>query len=276
VATVVTDAHLFRSDRPIDLSRLNDSERQVLRMLGEGHTAKSIANALGSTPAAVNERLREARRKTGVGSSRELARVLRAQENRHEQMGMGKSRPSATLVAQPEAETWRPQTGVFAMIAVLVAAAAAGAVLMNQAPTASTGVDPLIGTIPSSADDPARVYARIRTENRDPAWAPRTEDALRADYATIAHVGAPIESLRVTCARTLCEVAGIIDAPPSPPDVQDLKSPVNRTMQALQGKALHNELVKIGLENLSGYFGGGKPGKMVFLQYWSRKGATAK
>lgn len=271
----MTDAHLFRSDRPIDLSRLNDSERQVLRMLGEGHTAKSIANALGSTPAAVNERLREARRKTGVGSSRELARVLRARENRHDQIGVGK-RPPCTTLATQEAEPWRPQTGVFAMIAVLAAAAAAGAALMNQAPTASSRVDPLIGAIPSSADDPARVYARIRAEERDAAWAPRTEDALRADYATIARVGAPIESLRIMCARTLCEVAGIIDAPPRPTDEQDLKSPVNRTMQALQGKALHDELAEIGLQNLSGYFGGGKPGKMVFLQYWSRKGGAAK
>ena len=71
-----------------DLGRLNEAERQVLYLLAEGHTAKSIANELDSTPAAVNERLREARRKTGVGSSRELARLLKSQENRHEQMGM--------------------------------------------------------------------------------------------------------------------------------------------------------------------------------------------
>ena len=57
----------------MDLSRLNEAERRVLGLLAEGHTAKSIANTIGSTPAAVNERLREARRKTGVGSSRELA-----------------------------------------------------------------------------------------------------------------------------------------------------------------------------------------------------------
>ena len=63
-----------------DLTRLNEAERNVLRLLAEGHTAKSVASEIGSTPAAVNERLREARRKTGVGSSRELARLLKSQK----------------------------------------------------------------------------------------------------------------------------------------------------------------------------------------------------
>ena len=92
MATVVNDAHLFSVKRTIELSRLNEAERRVLRLLAEGHTAKSIAAELGTTTAAVNERLREARRKTGAGSSRELARQLRAQENRHEQMGVGRAR----------------------------------------------------------------------------------------------------------------------------------------------------------------------------------------
>jgi DNA-binding CsgD family transcriptional regulator len=72
----VNDAHLFSRERKIELSRLNEAERRVLLVLAEGHTAKSIATELDTTPAAVNERLRQARRKTGVGSSGELARVL--------------------------------------------------------------------------------------------------------------------------------------------------------------------------------------------------------
>ncbi|HET6407092.1 MAG TPA: sigma factor-like helix-turn-helix DNA-binding protein [Chthoniobacteraceae bacterium] len=54
-----------------DLARLNEAEREALRLLAEGHTAKSIAGLTGRSVAAVNERLREARRKTGIGSSRE-------------------------------------------------------------------------------------------------------------------------------------------------------------------------------------------------------------
>ncbi|MBN8809286.1 MAG: hypothetical protein J0I47_13775 [Sphingomonas sp.] len=62
---------------PLDLTSLNAAEREALALLASGHTAKSIATLTGRTEAAVNERLRDARRKTGVGSSRELARLLR-------------------------------------------------------------------------------------------------------------------------------------------------------------------------------------------------------
>jgi DNA-binding CsgD family transcriptional regulator len=58
-----------------DLSRLSDAERRALRMLARGHTAKSAALELGVSEGAVNERLHEARRKTGVASSRQLARL---------------------------------------------------------------------------------------------------------------------------------------------------------------------------------------------------------
>ncbi len=59
-----------------DLSRLSDAERRALLLLACGHTAKSAAAELGVSEGAVNERLREARRKTGVGSSRQLARLV--------------------------------------------------------------------------------------------------------------------------------------------------------------------------------------------------------
>jgi DNA-binding CsgD family transcriptional regulator len=111
VATFLNDAHLFSRERVIDLARLNEAERRVLCLLGEGHTAKSIATELGTTPAAVNERLREARRKTGVGSSRELARMLKAQENRHEQIGVGSRRPIAASLSQADGPSVRLERG---------------------------------------------------------------------------------------------------------------------------------------------------------------------
>ncbi|MDE2596510.1 MAG: helix-turn-helix transcriptional regulator [Sphingomonadales bacterium] len=62
------------------LAALNDKELEVLRLLALGHTVKSIAAQLGRSEASINERLRDARRKTRVGSSRELARQLDAQK----------------------------------------------------------------------------------------------------------------------------------------------------------------------------------------------------
>ncbi|MGQ2940963.1 MAG: helix-turn-helix domain-containing protein [Blastomonas fulva] len=64
----------------IEPARLNAKELEILRLLAEGHTVKSIATGLNRSEASINERLREARRKTGVGSSRELARLLDAQK----------------------------------------------------------------------------------------------------------------------------------------------------------------------------------------------------
>ena len=63
-----------------NLDNLSDRERETLRLLGRGHEAKSIASALGLSVHTVNERLRAARRKLGVSSSREAARLLLAHE----------------------------------------------------------------------------------------------------------------------------------------------------------------------------------------------------
>jgi DNA-binding CsgD family transcriptional regulator len=65
-------------DKPMNrgIAALSERERQVLRLLLRGHDAKSIARDLGLSVHTVNEHLREARRKTGVSSSRAAARLL--------------------------------------------------------------------------------------------------------------------------------------------------------------------------------------------------------
>jgi DNA-binding CsgD family transcriptional regulator len=63
-----------------EASRLSERERETLRLLLRGHDAKSSARALGISVHVVNERLRDARRKLGVSSSREAARLLAAHE----------------------------------------------------------------------------------------------------------------------------------------------------------------------------------------------------
>ncbi|HWU93280.1 MAG TPA: helix-turn-helix transcriptional regulator, partial [Sphingomicrobium sp.] len=59
---------------------LSDREKAVLRLLAEGHDAKSTARELGLSVHAVNERLRATRRKLGVSSSRAAARLLVSSE----------------------------------------------------------------------------------------------------------------------------------------------------------------------------------------------------
>jgi len=55
---------------------LTEKEKQTLRLIVRGHDAKSTARSLGLSVHTINERLRDARRKMAVSSSREAARML--------------------------------------------------------------------------------------------------------------------------------------------------------------------------------------------------------
>jgi DNA-binding CsgD family transcriptional regulator len=59
---------------------LPEREKQILRLLLIGHDAKSIGRQLGLSTNIVNERLRDSRKKLGVSSSREAARMLALSE----------------------------------------------------------------------------------------------------------------------------------------------------------------------------------------------------
>ena len=59
---------------------LTDKEKQTLRLLLTGHDAKSMARHFGLSVHTINERLRDARRKLCVSSSKEAARLLREAE----------------------------------------------------------------------------------------------------------------------------------------------------------------------------------------------------
>ncbi len=75
---------------------LTEKEKEALRLLLEGHDAKSSAAELDISVHTVNDRLRNARRKLGVSSSREAARILgdtegRTPQNRaHTGLGVGR------------------------------------------------------------------------------------------------------------------------------------------------------------------------------------------
>jgi DNA-binding CsgD family transcriptional regulator len=62
------------------MRELTEREKETLRLLLAGHDAKSIARELGLSVHTVNDRLRDARRKLGVSSSREAARLLNRAE----------------------------------------------------------------------------------------------------------------------------------------------------------------------------------------------------
>lgn len=62
------------------LSELTDKEKEALRLLLAGHDAKSSARELDISVHTLNDRLRSARRKLGVTTSKEAARMLNEAE----------------------------------------------------------------------------------------------------------------------------------------------------------------------------------------------------
>lgn len=61
---------------PGRLARLNERQRQVLRLYYRNYSVKEIARELGLSPHTVNEHLRDARRVLGVARSMQAARML--------------------------------------------------------------------------------------------------------------------------------------------------------------------------------------------------------
>lgn len=69
---------------------LNDKEKDILRLLALGFDQKAVAAKLGVTDGSVTERLRETRRKLGVPSSREAARLFMEYEGGHHKLFVDK------------------------------------------------------------------------------------------------------------------------------------------------------------------------------------------
>jgi DNA-binding CsgD family transcriptional regulator len=301
VASIVKTSQHSRARIEVDLSRLNEPERRVLRLLAEGHTAKSIAIELDTTAVAVNERLREARRKTGVGSSRELARLLKAQENRDKQIGLGRDRGARIHFGSTSGGLFRfDWKGPIAMTLALFTVLAAVAIVVQQPEprTNTPNPDPIIGnmlafedptkdlaTAPKSQKDAERVlmgagthamlrafYAKVRSEARDPSWASPTERSLQTIFSAIPHVGADGNYLRVMCASTVCEVAGTLDPSFATTESAGWAELNRATMTKLNPHALEPETKRLKLvsplaiEDITS----DKPARWRFLFYFTR------
>lgn len=119
---------------------LTDREMEILRLLVAGHTVKTIAARLGRSETSINERLRSARRKTGVGSSRELARLLHRQKTCDENIDLPGSRAVVEELAHAATAGVRGSKGMIAML-TLIALTAAG-LMVATAPSADRAGTP--------------------------------------------------------------------------------------------------------------------------------------
>jgi DNA-binding CsgD family transcriptional regulator len=230
-------------DTTVDFGKLNAAERTALSLLAKGHTAKSIATLTARSVGAVNERLREARRKTGVGSSRELARLFAAQENRDDLIGMAPAAaidPESLPPIAPRGRSWK---GVILMSVVLsgvVAAILLVAQPQNQPAPAMSDAD---AALFSNAPTPRQLHDKVAAERRDPTWAPHVEAALTQWFADQPEIAGVIGPVTVRCGSTMCEAFGHFRSSGMPDDRK------NAALTAIQGKPFHDAISPLSLKS---------------------------
>lgn len=130
---------------------LTDKEKEALRLLLAGHDAKSTARELGLSVHTVNDRLRNARRKMGVSSSREAARILgdaeaaAPQTHVHTEMGMAGERVPRDPADLDETRQRGPSKAVWL----------AGGMLTMSVLIAIAAITLIAGDAPGNAEDQA-------------------------------------------------------------------------------------------------------------------------
>lgn len=172
------------------IAALTDKELDILRLLAAGHTVKSIAAELDRSESSINERLRDARRKTGVASSRELARLLDAQKTWDKKTDLSPADWRADTFDQPRATGPEWSKGRIVMFVSLPLAAAglvfAAATATHQTDTEqaaqveASSQSPLfgswsldVGRIPA-AERPQRV-TMVFSASPDRTWTTQVE-----------------------------------------------------------------------------------------------------
>lgn len=131
---------------PNAIAALSVKELEILRLLAMGHTAKSIATRLGRSETSINERLRDARRKTGIGSSRELARLVDSQKIWDKNIDLSKASSAPDEELSPSTRGRPMSKGTLVMLATVATALAGFAFAAAHLP--QEGTQPQIVTTP--------------------------------------------------------------------------------------------------------------------------------
>lgn len=254
------------------VARLNDIERDLLLLLGQGHTAKSIASLRGMSEAAVNERFRSARRKSGISSSREIARIIAAQENRHEEIGLGETRirysetnrPGALLRASLHRRWKISMLAATGLIAVaMFAYQITGAETVSPKPVLSPEKTTSVATPDFSA-----LHAEMVAGVADPAWSAGTEAALSSVYRRTPAFAEAITKLDIACTASLCEARGVSRTNLSREENSALLNVLS--WRELQEGATDQRLQFIGQKSSFRRDMNDNPIGMSFTAYWRR------
>lgn len=208
---------------------LTEKEKQTLRLMVQGHDAKSLARQLGLSVHTVNERLREARRKLAVTSSREAARLVFDTEGpAPKSLGdkrLGEASPRPGVDDTPSDAERSKQSrfvwsiaGVAVMTMILAALALASLPASDPAASQQSSAAPAapVSVAETDATRAARAWLELGDESRwEDGWrataASFREANTAARWAEVsARVRGPLGAVR---SRTLVSQ----DAVPAPP-----------------------------------------------------------
>ena len=138
---------------------LTEKERDTLRLLLDGHDAKSIARHLGLSVHTIHERLRDARRKMGTSSSREAARLLREIEGRapewlrDTEIGDAASHSQSQRYRQPDGKSgdWRRTGWIAGALAMPISLAVLAILTQSAQPAFSASSQSAVAPVSASA-----------------------------------------------------------------------------------------------------------------------------
>lgn len=153
------------------LDALTEKEKQTLRLIVRGHDAKSVAVTLGLSVHTINERLRDARRKLMVSSSREAARLLLAAEGTPENLGDKRTGEDAGAAANdveaaPDGVAAPARRRLPVLIGVLLMTLALGLLALTLMPGTTPAPQPATTAPVTPAADAARAFLELVDQQR--------------------------------------------------------------------------------------------------------------
>ena len=212
-----------------DVHALTEKEKATLRLLLAGHDAKSMARHLGLSVHTVNERLRDARRKLAVSSSREAARLLREAEAADpesfvdERIGDARTASAGHQAAEPGAMPFANPRRAWAIGGVAMLSFAFALLALSGAPEAAQdgAGQPAQAPAPSAAAESAATQAArqflalVDAGEWDESWA-ATAESFRSNN-TVEVWRSASESGRVPLGRVLSRSLVGEESIPAPP-----------------------------------------------------------
>ena len=245
---------------------LTPKEKETLRLIGRGHDAKSMARHLGLSVHTVNERLRDARRKLDVSSSREAARLLLDSEGpdieredpqklADKLIGEDERAGGAARSGMPGSGTGRA-SGVAAPVAWLIAGVVIMSVILGilalTAAPQTTGAPPVAqapAAVPVAETETvraARAWLQLHDEGRwRETWEGSTAEFRKQN--SVESWAAVAEKVRPPMGATISRTAISRDQVPTPPGGAEVVK--FRTRFANKGDATETvALVREGVE----------------------------